>query len=148
MALKYNYYDIKRPGFTDGIKVRIYKTPESMKRGYLAEHYRLIKRQDTKVISDTVGLCFSTPRMISDLVDCDFSGSLYATIFLNEKYITTDIVIHEVGHATFTHEQDIERFGMDYSNREDLTHEERFCYHLGWLAAELLQRLKKDGYLR
>jgi hypothetical protein len=37
MTKNYKEYDIKRPGFTDGIKVRIYKTPESMRRGYLAE---------------------------------------------------------------------------------------------------------------
>jgi hypothetical protein len=86
--------------------------------------------------------------MLSDLVDCGFTGSIYAVIFLNEKFITPEVVIHEAAHVTFCHEQDIERFGMDYSDRENLAHEERFAYHIGWLAAELLQLLKKEGYLR
>jgi hypothetical protein len=37
---------------------------------------------------------------------------------------------------------------MDYSDDKNLIHEERFCYFLGWLAAEVLQLLKKQGCLR
>jgi hypothetical protein len=118
-----------------------------MREGYLAEWGKYNRQKNTEDISNSVGMCFATPTMLSDLIDCEFTGSIYAVIFLNEKFITPEVAIHEAAHATFRHEQGIERFGMDYSGGEDITHEERFCYHLGWLAAELLQLLKKEGYL-
>ncbi|MDR1615875.1 MAG: hypothetical protein LBR98_02550 [Syntrophomonadaceae bacterium] len=148
MAKYYKEYDIKRPGFTDGIKVRIYKTPESMRKGYLAEWAKYTRQKNTEDLSDTVGFCFDVPPMVSDRAEGLFVSELYAIIFLNEKFLTPEIAIHECVHATFTHEQDIERFEMDYSYRENKTHEERFCYYLGWLSAELLQLLKKEGFLR
>jgi hypothetical protein len=95
-----------------------------------------------------MGLFFNIGYMVSDKIDGRFTGDLYGIMFLNEKFLTPDIVVHECVHATFTHEQNIERFDMDYSEDGDMTHEERFCYHLGWLAAEVLQLLKKQGYLR
>jgi hypothetical protein len=88
--------------------------------------------------------------MVSDKIDGRFTGDIYGIMFLNEKFITPEVVVHEVGHAAFSHEENIARFGMDYNAAafELPGHEERFCYYLGWLAAEVLQLLKKQGYLR
>jgi hypothetical protein len=36
---------------------------------------------------------------------------------------------------------------MDY-NADTLEHEERFCYYLGWLSAEVLEILTKEGYIK
>jgi hypothetical protein len=148
MAKNYKEFDIKRSGFMDCVKVRIYKTPESMRRGYLAEWAKFTRRKNTEDLTTTMGFCFNVPLMVSDEAEGLFTPEVYAILFFNEKYLTTEIAIHECCHCTFTHEQDIERFVMDYSNREDISHEERFAYHIGWLAAEVLQLLKKERYLR
>jgi hypothetical protein len=151
MSKNYKEYDIKRPGYKDGIKVRIYKTPESMRKGYLAEWGRFHRgHKNTEDISDSVGIFYTIGHMVSDNIEGRFIGDIYGIMFLNEKFITPEIVVHEVGHAAFSHEQNIVRFGMDYNTKafEAPGHEERFCYYLGWLSAELLQFLKKEGYLR
>jgi hypothetical protein len=147
MTKNYKEYDIKRPGFTDGIKVRIYKTPESMRRGYLAEYAKFTRRKNTEDISDSVGMFFTIGYMVSDHIEGRYTGDMYGIMFLNEKFITPEIVIHECSHAVFSHEENIVRFRMDY-HVDTLEHEERFCYYLGWLSAELLQLLKKEGFLR
>jgi hypothetical protein len=147
VAKNYKEYDIKRPGFTDGIKVRIYKTPESMRKGIIAEHVKFSK-WNNEDLTDTMGMFFYTRPMVSDKTEGLFTGNIFGTMFLNEKYLTPEIAIHECCHAAFSFETFISRFNMDYSDDPSLVHEERFCYYLGWLAAELLQRLKKDGYLR
>jgi hypothetical protein len=149
MAKNYKEFDVQRPGFTDSIKIRIYKTPESMRKGYLAEFARYSKWKITDDLTTTMGFCFNVPPMVSSLAEGRFTGNIYAILFLNEKFLTPEIVIHECVHATFTHEQDIERFNMNYAGRkEDNAHEERFCYYSGWLAAEALQLLRKQGCLR
>jgi hypothetical protein len=147
MAKNYKEYGITRPGFTDGIKVRVYKTPESMRKGYLAEWGKFTRKKNTEDLSDTMGFCFNAPAMVSDKAEGLFFSETYAIIFLNEKFLTPEIVIHECSHCAFSHEQCIERFGMDY-NVDTLEHEERFSYYVGWLASEMLQLLKKERYLR
>jgi hypothetical protein len=148
VAKNYKEYDIKRPGFTDSIKVRVFKTPESMQKGYLTERAKFTRRKHTEDLTSTMGICFNVPPMVSDRAEGLFTPEVYAIIFFNEKFLTPEIVVHECCHSAFTHEQDIERFGMDYSDREDIAHEERFAYYLGWLAAEVLSLLRKEGYLR
>jgi hypothetical protein len=148
MAKNYKEFEVIRPGFTDGIQIRIYKTPESMRKGYLEERARFIRRKETDDLSTTMGLCFNVPPIVSDIAEGLFTGEKYAIIFLNEKWITQEIIIHECVHCTFTHEHNIERFGMDYSEDEALIHEERFAYYLGWLSYTVFELLKKQGYLR
>lgn len=150
MAKTYREYDIKRPGFTDGIKIRVYKTPESMRKGYLAEWSRFNgRKRNTEALSDSVGMFYSPCYMTSDLIEGRFTGDVCGIMFLNEKFITPEVIVHECVHVTFQHEQDIARFKMDYSNRGKTSeHEERFAYYLGWLAAEVLQLLKKERLLR
>jgi hypothetical protein len=84
----------------------------------------------------------------NDLMTCNN----FCVIFLNEKEMTYNTIIHECIHAAFAHEKYIERFELDYSGEDDITfgasHEERLAYYMGWLAAEVLQLLKKQGYLR
>jgi hypothetical protein len=147
MTRNYKEYDVKRPGFTDSIKVRVYKTPESMRKGYLAERAMFTRKKNTEDISDAAGLFFTVGYMISDKIEGRYTGDVYGIMFLNEKFITPEIVIHECAHAAFSHEENIVRFKMDY-NADTLEHEERFSYYLGWLSAEVLQLLRKDGYLR
>jgi hypothetical protein len=147
MSKTYKEYDIKRPGFADGIKVRIFKTPEGMRKGHLAERAKFTRRRNTKDFSDSVGLFFTPGYMVSDHIEGRYTGDIYGIMFLNEKFITPEIVVHECTHAAFSHEKNIARFKMDYDT-DTLEHEERFCYYLGWLAAEVLQLLKKEGYLR
>jgi hypothetical protein len=148
MVKNYKEFDIQRPEFTDRVKIRIYKTPESMRKGYLAERSKFTKRKTTMDLSTTMGLFFDIGYMVSDKIDGRFTGNVYGIMFLNEKFLTQEIAVHECVHTTFTHEKNIERFDMDYSEDWAMIHEERFCYHLGWLAAEVLQLLKKEGYLR
>jgi hypothetical protein len=149
MARNYKEFDLKRPGFTDSIKIRIYKTPESMQKGYQEEYAKYSKRKITDDLITTMGFCFNVPPMVSDLAEGLFTGEIYAILFLNEKFLTPEIAIHECVHAAFTHEQDIERFDMNYAGRkENNIHEERFCYYSGWMAAEALRILKEKGYLR
>jgi hypothetical protein len=148
MAKNYKEFDIKRPGFTDGIKIRIYKTPESMRKGYLKEQSKFTRSKNTEDLTDTMGLFFNIGYMVSDKIAGRFTGDVYGIMFLNEKFITHEIAIHESVHAAFTHEQNIERFRMDYSEDEAMIHEERFAYYLGWLSYTVLDLLKKEGYLR
>jgi hypothetical protein len=149
MAKSYKEFDIRRPGFADGIKVRVYKTPASMRKGYREEWSRFNgRKRNTEDLFDAVGIFYSPCHMISDLIEGRFTGDVYGIMFLSEPFITPEVIIHECVHASMQHERDIERFGMDYSNRTDTTHEERFAYYMGWLAAELLRILKKAGYLR
>jgi hypothetical protein len=147
MSKNYSEFEVKRSGFTDSIKVRVFKTPESMRRGYLAEYAKYIRHRNTDDLTTTMGFCFCVPPMVSDRAEGLFTPEAYAIIFLNEKFITPEIVIHECAHATFSHEKNIARFKMDY-HVDTIEHEERFCYYLGWLAAEVLHLLKKEGYLR
>jgi hypothetical protein len=147
MAKNYKEYDIRRPGFTDGIKVRVYKTPEAMRKGIIAEHVKFSK-WDNEDLSRTMGMFFYTRPLVSDKAEGLFTGNIFGTMFLNEKYLTTEIAIHECSHAAFSFEQFISRFNMDYSNDKHLVHEERFAYYLGWLSAEVLKLLKKERFLR
>jgi hypothetical protein len=146
-AKNYREYGIRRPGFMDGIKVRVYKTPEAMRKGIIAEHVKFSKWDNTD-LSDTVGMFFYTRPLVSDKAEGLFMGNIFGTMFLNEKQLTPEIIIHECCHAAFSVEEFISRFSMDYSDDKNCAHEERFCYYLGWLAAELLQILEKDGYFR
>jgi hypothetical protein len=148
MAKSYKEYGIKRPGFTDGIKIRIYKTPETMRKGFLSERGRYTRSKYPGDLTETMGLFFNTGYMVSDKINGRFTGDVYGIMFLNEKFLTPEIAIHESVHATFTHEYNIERFEMDYSEKDDLAHEERFAYYMGWLSAEVLDLLKKQGYLQ
>jgi hypothetical protein len=147
MAKNYKEFELKRPDFKDSIKIRMYKTPEAMRRGFLAEKARYTKQNDDDM-SGTMGLFFDTPYMVSDTADGRFIGDMYGIMFLNEKVLTPEIVIHECIHTSFAHERNIERFDMNYSDDGPLIHEERFAYFCGWLAAEVMQLLKKQGYLR
>jgi hypothetical protein len=61
VAKNYKEYDIKRPGFTDGIKVRIFKTPESMQKGYLTERAKFTQCKHTGDLTSTMGICFNVP---------------------------------------------------------------------------------------
>jgi hypothetical protein len=135
----YTEYVVTRPGFKDGIKIRIYKTPQAMRKGYLAERAKYTRRRDHADFSDTMGIFFDTPSLVSDKAEGHFITERYGTMFLNEQFITPEILIHECCHAAFSHERYIERFGMDYSRDGDLIHEERFAYYHGWLAAEVLK---------
>jgi hypothetical protein len=148
MAKNYKEFDIQRPGFTDRVKIRIYKTPESMRKGYLGERAKFTRRKTTGDLTTTMGLFFNTGYMVSDKIDGRFTGDVCGIMFLNEKFLTPEIALHECVHATFTHEKNIERFDMDYAEDWAMIHEERFCYYLGWLAAEVLQLLRSQGYLR
>jgi hypothetical protein len=145
--VNYREFDINRPGFTDGIKVRVYKTPESMRRGYLAERAKFTRKKNTEDISDSVGMFFTPGHMISDKIEGRFTGDVYGIMFLNEKFTTPEIVIHECSHAAFSLEENIVRFRLDF-NTDTLEQDERFAYYIGWLSAEVLQLLKKEGYLR
>jgi hypothetical protein len=148
-AKNYKEFGINRPGFTDGIKVRVYKTPESMRKGYLAERSKFDRRKNTEDISDSVGIFFTIGYMLSDHIEGRYTGDIYGIMFLNEKFITPEVVIHECTHAVFSHEEDIVRFKMDYHiGRLEINHEERFAYYMDWLSAEVLQLLQKAGYLR
>jgi hypothetical protein len=121
-----------------------------MRRGYLAEWDKFNgRKKHAEDISDSVGIFYPPCYMTSDLIEGRFTGDVYGIMFLNEKFISPEVIAHECVHVTFQHEQDIERFKLDYSDRgENTAHEERFAYFLGWLAAELLGLLKKDGYLK
>jgi hypothetical protein len=148
MAKNYKEYSIKRPEFTDSIKIRIYKTPESMRKGYLEERAKYTREKYPGDLTGTMGLFFNIGYMVSDKIDGRFTGDVYGIMFLNEKFLTPEIAIHESVHATFTHEHNIERFGMDYSEDESLIHEERFAYYVGWLSYTVLDLLKKQGDIR
>jgi hypothetical protein len=148
MAKNYKAFDVIRPGFTDGIQIRIYKTPESMRKGYLDKRAKFTKSKNTEDLTATMGLFFNIGYMVSDKIRGEFTNNIYGIMFLNEKWITQEIVIHECVHCTFTHEHSIERFKMDYSEDEALIHEERFAYYMGWLSYTILDLLRKQGYLR
>jgi hypothetical protein len=143
----YKEFDIKRPGFLDSVKVRVYKTPEAMRKGFVAEHVKFSK-WDNDDLKTTMGMFFYTRPMVSDKAEGLFTSNVVGIIFLNAKYLTKEIAIHECTHVAFSFEQFISRFDMDYSDDKNLIHEERFAYYLGWLSAELLELLKKQGYLR
>jgi hypothetical protein len=148
MTKNYKEFDLKRPGFTDGIKIRVYKTPESMRKGYVEERGKFTKSKYLRDLTTTMGVFFNIGYMVSDAIDGRFTNDIYGIMFLNEKFLTREIVIHECCHCAFVHEHNIERFGMDYSKDESLEHEERFAYYLGWLADMALDLLKEKGYLR
>jgi hypothetical protein len=151
MSKNYQEYDVRRPGFADCVKVRVYKTPESMRRGYLAYWQRFNgRKRNAEGLSDTVGIFYAPCHMTNDFIEGRFTGEVCGVMFLSKPHITPEVVVHECVHAAFQHEQDIERFRLDYSARETsgASHEERFAYYLGWLAAELLRLLKKDGHLK
>jgi hypothetical protein len=54
MAKDYKEFEIKRPGFTDYLTVRVFKTPEAMRRGFLAEKARYTRQNDDDM-SGTMG---------------------------------------------------------------------------------------------
>ena len=135
----YKEYAVTRPGFKDGITIRLYKTPRAMRKGYLTEYAKYIRRKNSDSLSDTMGIFFDIPPLVSDRAGGFFTSERFGIMFLNEQFITPEIIIHECCHAAFSHERYIERFGMNYSKDGELTHEERFAYYHGWLAAEVLK---------
>jgi hypothetical protein len=118
-----------------------------MQRGYLEERLKYTRKKDNEDISDSVGLFITPSYIIHDHNEVRYTGDVYGIMFLNEKIITPEIVIHECAHGAFSHEENIVRFKMDYS-ADTLEHEERFAYYIGWLASEVLQILKEARYLR
>jgi hypothetical protein len=153
MTKNYREFEIRRPGFTDYLTLRVFKSPGAMRRGYRAEYENWFKKFDENGLDAAIGICFKTPYMENkhnnkELMTCNN----FCIIFLNEKEMSYNTVIHECVHAAFAHEKYIERFALDYSGEEDITfgcsHEERLCYYTGWLAAEALRVLRKQGYLR
>ncbi|MDR1249317.1 MAG: hypothetical protein LBK63_08450 [Treponema sp.] len=149
MAKNYKEFDVKRPGFTDSVKIRIYKTPESMRKGYLEEWNKFHPhKKNSEDLYDSVGLFYPTGYLVADHIGGRFTSNIYGIMFFNEKFTTQEIIVHECAHAAFSHEKNIERFGMDYSEDDAMIHEERFAYYLGWLSYMALDILKKQGYLR
>jgi hypothetical protein len=139
--MNYKEYVISRPGFHDRITIRIYKTAKSMWKGFLTEYARFTRRKIHDDLTNTMGIFFDIPPLVSDKAGGLFTSEQFGIIFFNEQCITPEVIIHECCHAAFSHERNIERFGMDYSKNEDLTHEERFVYYHAWLASEVLKVL-------
>jgi hypothetical protein len=147
MAKNYKEYSIQRPGFTDRVEVRVYKNAQKMRNGNLLEQRKYYKRFNIAP-DNAIGIFFRSPAFKPKGNENVFSGETVGIIFLNEQNLTYDVIIHECCHCAFAHEKDINCYKMDYGDDADIEHEERFCYYLDWLAAEVLQLLKQQGYFK
>jgi mRNA-degrading endonuclease HigB of HigAB toxin-antitoxin module len=74
MAKNYREFEIKRSGFAEGIKVRVFKTPESMRKGYLAELFVFRGPSSVMDIADKVNYRFIINIGFSGVVFCFNSG--------------------------------------------------------------------------
>jgi hypothetical protein len=69
-AKNYKEFGINRPGFTDGIKVRVYKTPESMRKGYREELFGFRGSSPVMDVADKINHRF--------VINIGFSGMIFS----------------------------------------------------------------------
>jgi hypothetical protein len=125
----YREYTIKRPDYSDTLKIQVYKTEKSMMKA------KGDYKPCTAIFQTTKG------------IDCDsegfFTSSMYGIIALNEQNMDIQNIAHECIHAAFAWDRRINRYT---GNHEDHDIEERFAGYYEWLLVEVLIILKKAGY--
>ena len=130
----YKEFTITRPDYYDTLKVRVYKTLQSLQKACK----EINKNQD---FSETDGAEINSGFKIINGIN--YTPDMFTIICLCEQSMELEIIAHECIHATFTHERNVLRFNAVYIEKE---HEERFAYYYNWLLSIILKTLLDNGY--
>lgn len=130
---------IRREGWYDYFIVKIYKSARNMRIG--------ITKDGGEPDNTCVGLVRPTNRLIKEGYVGEFTSNMFATMYLNEEYLTIDIISHECTHMAFAHERFVARYRMDYGAQCG-RQEERLAYYLGDISMAVVRMLRRGGYIR
>jgi len=135
----YKEFLIERPGYSDTLKVRVYKTKKTMKR----DNEKICKLFNYEFRSgDFDAVWTDTPN-----AKCKYSQGkarplMFGVMFFYEEKLRTDIIAHECLHAALSHDCFVTQYIGHYYGDD----EERLVCYFQWLLLTILKTLKKAGY--
>jgi len=135
----YKEFIIERPGYSDTLKVRVYKHKQTMKKENekICKLYKYEYKQN-----DFEAVWTDSPNVKCKYTQGKARPLMFGIIFFNEEKLTTDIIAHECLHASFSHDYFITQYKGFYDGED----EERLVMYFQWLFLTVSKTLKKAGY--
>jgi len=125
--------------YTNGFELYIYNTKANMMKGIkkwlIKNHY-----QNTEVSQDMLGVVYEYTKLKSVEYEDD-NFQVFGAMFLNEPYLTMDIIAHECVHAAMTLERNVIRYMGVYDGNDGSGQapEERLAYTIGSFIDNILR---------
>jgi hypothetical protein len=129
---------MRRAIWNDYWKMRVYKTLKAMQSDLFDEGI------ETNI--DTLALVHPSCGYSPKGEETIFYGPMFATLYVCEERMGSELLCHESVHIAMAHERYIMRFGMKYGEDCD-EDEERLAYYTGRVFRGIVETLREHGHM-